>query len=166
MKIFTEVIIIKTKTVSESITRTGNLMQPSEANSAGNVHGGEIMKMMDNSAGIVAARHARSRVVTARVDCLEFHYPIHVGYFVTCESKITYVGKKSMEVLVKVYSENIRKDQEAILALTGYFTMVALDDDGKAIEVPQLEITNEEEQKLFDEGKQRYLARKQAEIKQ
>lgn len=159
-------IFIKTKTVSESKTTVGDLMQPSQANASGNVHGGEIMKMMDNAAGIAAARHARSRVVTARVDCLEFHYPIHVGYFVTCESKVTYVGKKSMEVLVKVHSENVRKDQESILALTGYFTMVALDDDGKPMEVPQLAITDEEEQKLYDEGKQRYLVRKQDEIKQ
>jgi len=152
---------MKTKTVSESKTTTGNLMLPSQANASGNVHGGEIMKMMDNAAGIVATRHARSRVVTARVDCLEFHYPIHVGYFVTCESQLTYVGKKSMEVLVKVFSENVREDQKAILALTGYFTMVALDENGKSIEVPQLTITNEEEQKLFEEGKQRYLIRKQ-----
>jgi len=154
---------MKTKTVSESKTTTGNLMQPSQANASGNVHGGEIMKMMDNAAGIAAARHARSRVVTARVDCLEFHYPIHVGYFVTCESQLTYVGKKSMEVLVKVFSENVREDQKAILALTGYFTMVALDENGKSIEVPQLTISSEEEQKLFDEGKQRYLIRKQSE---
>ncbi len=151
--------------MSESKTTIGDLMQPIRANTYGNVHGGEIMKMMDNAAGIAAARHARSRTVTARVDCLEFHYPIHIGYFVRCEAQLTFVGTKSMEVLVKVYSENVKNEEEAILALTGYFTMVAIDENGKPIQVPPLKLCGDEEQKLFEEGKKRYLTRKQAQNK-
>ncbi|MEL7606727.1 MAG: acyl-CoA thioesterase [Sedimentibacter saalensis] len=135
-------------------------MQPEHANIAGNVHGGEIMKMMDNASGIAAMRHCRSSVVTARVDSLEFHLPIHIGNYVKCICQVTFVGISSIEVLATVMVEDLRFDEPPKVALTGYFTFVALDKNGKPVAVPPLKLVNEEEEKLFEEGKQRYLARK------
>lgn len=136
-------------------------MQPEQANSVGRVHGGEIIKLMDNAAGIVAMRHARTTCVTARVDKLEFHLPINVGNLVTCIGQLTFVGKSSMEVLVTVFVEDLSKDEEAKIALTGFFTMVALGKSEAATTVPPLEITTDEERKFFEEGQHRYLEYKQ-----
>lgn len=136
-------------------------MQPEHANISGNVHGGEIMKLMDNAGGIVAARHARSNVVTARVDSLEFHLPIHIGNYVKCVCQLTYVGTSSMEVKVTVMVEDLDVEEPPRVALTGYFTYVAIDENGKAVQVTKLEISNEEEARLFEEGKQRYLKYKE-----
>ncbi|MDW5300361.1 MAG: acyl-CoA thioesterase [Sedimentibacter sp.] len=140
-------------------------MQPEHANIAGNVHGGEIMKMMDNAAGIAAARHSRSNVVTARVDGLEFHLPIHIGNYVKCICQLTFVGKSSMEVLVTVMVEDMKLDEAPKVALTGYFTFVAIVDNGKPISVPQLLLSNEGEEKLYEEGKKRYLKYKESKLK-
>jgi Acyl-CoA hydrolase len=148
------------KSVNYSQVTMSNLMLPQHANPSGNVHGGEIMKLMDSAAGVVARRHARTNVVTARVDKLEFHHPIHVGDVVTCYGKLTFVGRSSMEVYVTVTVEDVSKDDPAKTALTSYFTFVALDDNGKTQQVPSLELTNQEEQRLFEEGQQRYLANK------
>ena len=78
---------------------TSQVMMPHHANPAGNVHGGEIMKVMDNAAYAVALKYAKGNCVTARVDELEFHLPIFVGALVTCTASIVYVGRTSMEVL-------------------------------------------------------------------
>jgi len=155
------VVIIKAKTIEESKSSVGNLMLPEQANILGNVHGGEVIKLMDNVAGIVAVRHARNAVVTARIDELEFHQPIHVGNLVTCNAKLTFVGKSSMEVFVEVLVEDITKEDSTKVALTAFFTMVAVDKDGKPIAVPSLEITSDEERKLFNERKEQYFAYKQ-----
>lgn len=135
-------------------------MQPGQSNVYGNIHGGEIMKLMDNTAGIVARKHARTNVVTARVDKLEFHLPIHIGNLVTFQGQLTFVGKKSMEVLVTVLVEDLKKEEPPKLALTGYFTMVALNEEGVPTPVPSIELTNDEERELYEEGKRRYLENK------
>ncbi|WP_407311387.1 acyl-CoA thioesterase [Desulfosporosinus sp. SB140] len=153
------------KSVNYSQVIMSNVMLPQHANPSGNVHGGEIMKLMDSAAGVVARRHARTNVVTARVDKLEFHHPIHIGDVVTCYGKLTFVGKSSMEVSVTVTVEDVSQDEPAKTALTSYFTFVALDDHGKSQPVPSLELANEEEHQLFQEGQQRYLAYKQIEKK-
>ena len=149
------------KSVNYSQVSMSNVMLPQHANPSGNVHGGEIMKLMDSAAGVVARRHARTNVVTARVDKLEFHHPIHVGNVVTCYGKLTFVGKSSMEISVTVTVEDVTIDEPAKTALTSYFTFVALDERGKSQQVPSLELTNEEERCLFREGEQRYQAYKQ-----
>ena len=120
------------KTIASSALEMSTVMQPNQANPAGNVHGGEIMKMMDNAAFVVAQRHARSNVVTARVDELIFHQPIFVGNLVTCHAYLTYVSRSSMEVIVKVEVENMYSESPGKCALTGYFTMVALNEGESA----------------------------------
>ncbi|SCG84433.1 Cytosolic acyl coenzyme A thioester hydrolase [Proteiniborus sp. DW1] len=153
-------IIIIGKTVKQSEINLRNLMEPIHSNIAGNVHGGEIMKLMDNAAGVVAARHSGRNVVTARVDKVEFHYPIHISNLVTFNAKLSFVGNSSMEVFVKVLVEDFAKEDSAKVAATAFFTMVALDENGKPAAVPPLEITNDEERRLFEEGRERYLNNK------
>lgn len=149
------------KKVEQSKVVVGSLMQPEHANVYGNVHGGEIMKLMDNAGGIVARRHCRTNVVTARVDSLEFHLPIHLGNYVKCVCQLTFVGNSSMEVAITVMVEDLKAEAPPKVALTGYFTYVAIDDSGKPTKVPELEITSEEEARQFEEGRQRYLKYKE-----
>ncbi|MEL7648583.1 MAG: acyl-CoA thioesterase [Sedimentibacter sp.] len=153
---------MEAKTVEESKIIMGSLMQPEHANIAGNVHGGEIMKMMDNASGIAAMRHSRTNVVTARVDELEFHLPIHIGNYVKCISQVTFVGHSSIEVLATVVVEDLKVDEPPKVALTGYFTFVALDSQGKPVAVPGLKLMSENEKRLYEEGRKRYLNRKES----
>lgn len=151
----------KRRTKMEKIDKRTKLtmsqvMLPNQANVAGNVHGGEIMKFMDSTAGAIAIRYARSNVVTARVDELEFHSPIFVGAMVTCTGTIAYVGKTSMEVIVTVDVEDLETSEPPKRALSAYFTMVALDRMGKPKKIPELIIETEEEKRLFEEGKKRH----------
>lgn len=131
------------------------VMLPSQANVAGNVHGGEIMKLMDTAAGAAAKKYARCNVVTARVDELQFHLPIFVGALVTLTATVAYVGRTSMEVIVTVDVEDLESEQEPKRALSSYFTMVALDKAGRPREVPALKPETEEEKVLYDEIKRR-----------
>ncbi|QOX64035.1 acyl-CoA thioesterase [Anoxybacterium hadale] len=131
------------------------VMLPSQANVAGNVHGGEIMKLMDTAAGAVAKKYARGNVVTARVDELQFHLPVFVGAMVTMTAIIAYVGRTSMEVVVTVDVEDLESDTEPIRALSSYFTMVALDKAGKPRPLPPLLLETEEEKELYEEAKRK-----------
>lgn len=131
-------------------------MLPTHANAAGNVHGGEIMKMMDSAAGVAAQRHARSNAVTARVDELNFKYPVFVGDFVTCRAQVIYVGSSSMEVFVTVETENLITGKSCI-ALTAFFTMVALDENGRPLKVRKVDCPEDlYEKALYYEGERRY----------
>ncbi len=136
------------------------VMLPSQANVAGNVHGGEIMKLMDTAAGAVARKYARCNVVTARVDELQFHHPIFVGALVTLTATIAYVGRTSMEVIVTVDVEDLESDSEPIRALSSYFTMVALDRNGRPRPVKPLVPETEEEKMLYETVKRRREALK------
>ncbi|MDF3000211.1 MAG: acyl-CoA thioesterase [Bacillota bacterium] len=131
------------------------VMLPSQANVAGNVHGGEIMKLMDTAAGAVAKKYARGNVVTARVDELQFHLPVFVGAMVTMTATIAYVGRTSMEVVVTVDVEDLESDTQPIRALSSYFTMVALDKAGKPRPLPPLQLETEEEKVLYEEAKRK-----------
>ncbi len=131
------------------------VMLPSQANVAGNVHGGEIMKFMDSAAGAVSMKYARGNTVTARVDELKFHLPIFVGAMVYCTATIAFVGNTSMEVVVRVDVEDLESDLPPQKALSAYFTMVALDKRGNPKRVPQLLIETDEERVWYEEGKER-----------
>jgi len=145
------------KTIAHSKAVMSQIMLPSHANPAGNVHGGEIMKMMDNTAYVVAARHAHTNIVTARVDELQFHTPIYVGALVTCRGELVYVGRTSMEVFITVEAEYLQQEQPPQIALTAYFTMVALDENGMPCQVPPLILSTREEEERYNMGRQRYL---------
>ncbi len=151
---------MKACSMKDSYSVLAQVVLPMQANTAGNVHGGEIMKLMDNAAGVAAQKHARTNCVTARVEELNFKRPIHVGEIVSCKSQVIYAGRSSMEVFVTVESEDAINDRKQI-ALTAFFTMVAVDKHGKPCAVPPLtyDADNAYESKLYSEGEKRYLAR-------
>ena len=132
------------------------VMMPSQTNPNGNVHGGELMKMMDSTAYAAARKYSRSNVVTARVDELEFHTPILIGDLVTCTAEVIYVGHTSMEVAVNVEVEVLEADQGPQHALSAYFTMVALDRNGRPMAVPPLELETEEAKAAFEAARKRH----------
>ena len=148
------------RTVSYSRTILSQIMQVSMANSTGNIHGGEIMKNMDTAAGAAAKRLARCSVVTARGDELEFMTPVHVGDLLICTAELTFVGRTSMEVLVTEEVENLQVEAPPTVALTGYFTMVAIGPDGKPKPVPGLIPETPAEKRRYEERKKIYLQRK------
>lgn len=131
------------------------VMLPHQANVAGNVHGGEIMKFMDTAAGAVAMKYSKSNCVTARVDELEFHLPIFVGALVTCTAKVVYVGRTSMEIFVNVEVEDLESNNGPQRALSAYFTMVAMGRNGRPQVVPPYSPETEEELKEFEAAKVR-----------
>lgn len=138
------------------------MVLPYQANPSGNVHGGEIMKMMDSTAGVAAQKYCRTNVVTARVDELQFRKPICVGSLVTCKGQVIYTGRSSMEVFVTVESENLQEKSSPEIALTAFFTMVSLDSNGapQMVEPINAENATPYEMKLYKEGEKRYKARK------
>jgi acyl-CoA hydrolase len=147
---------VANKNIQDSAVIMSIVMLPHQANVAGNVHGGEIMKLMDNAAYVVAHRHARANVVTARVDELTFHHPILVGNLVICHAHLTFVGTSSMEVAAVVEVEDLYKESSRKCALSAYFTMVALNAGGHPMKVPSLDLLTEEEEAQFAEGQRRY----------
>ncbi len=125
-----------------------------DANSAGDVHGGTIMKLCDEVAGLAAVRHARCRVVTAGVDRMTFQEPIHIGELVTFTASVNAAWHTSMEVGVRVEAEHPREGTVRHTN-TAYLTMVALDDDGHPTEVPPLEVVSEDEVRREGEAQTR-----------
>ncbi len=143
--------------VEHSAISMSQMIWPELAGRVGFAHGGEIMKMMDSAAGVAAVRHSHRDSVTARVEGMNFYRPIKVYDLVTVEACLTFVGRSSMEVRVEVWAENIVKE-ERIHALTAYFIMVAVDDQGKPTEVPPLILSSDRERALWEQGRQRYRA--------
>ncbi len=146
------------RTVAESAVSLGQSMNPAHANSLGNVHGGHILKLCDECGGIVAARHARRPSVTVAIDSMTFHHPVRVGQLLTLHGRITYVGRTSMEVEVKVEAENLLTG-EITHTNSAYFIYVALDPDSRPTQVPRLELTDDAERRRFEEGRLRQEAR-------
>jgi acyl-CoA hydrolase len=122
------------------------LMTPDMANFAGNVHGGTILKLLDQVAYACAARYAGRYVVTLSVDQVMFRQPIHVGDLVTFLASVNYCGTSSMEVGIKVIAENIRT-QEVRHVNSCFFTMIAVDDERKPVAVPPLRPFSAEERR-------------------
>jgi acyl-CoA hydrolase/ferritin len=155
-----EQTVPKERTIGHSAMTLVQIMYPHQGNWAGNVHGGEIMKLMDTVAGVVAHRHAHTNVVTAKVEELNFLRPVHIGELVFAHARLTFVSRTSMEVLVEVETEDLATE-ERHKALTASFIYVSLDNTGKPMEVPPLLITTEEGERFFEEGRKRYESRKE-----
>ncbi len=137
------------------------LMTPDMANFAGNVHGGTILKLLDQVAYACASRYAGRYVVTLSVDRVTFREPIHVGELVTFLAAVNHTGSSSMEVGIKVVTENIRT-QVVRHANSCFFTMVAVDDDGKPVAVPSLQPATPEEARRFAAAAERKRSRQQS----
>ena len=141
------------KTVSESQVELIQYMMPEHANPANNVHGGTIMKQIDEAAAIVAVRHARKNVVTVSVDKIDFIKPVYVGNLVIAKASLNYVAKSSMEIGVRIEAENLITGKR-IHAASAYLTFVAL-QNRKPTEVPRLICETDEEKRRFEEGRLR-----------
>jgi len=151
-------IIPKPKTISASRISIAQLMQPEHANHHGNVHGGWIMKLVDEAGALACMRHAQSRVVTVAVDSLVFREPIKIGDLIILNAEVTYAGRTSMEAEVQVISENPITGERKHTN-TAYLVYVSLDDDNKPTHVPELILETEEEKQRMEQAKKRQAYR-------
>ncbi|KAM9431985.1 cytosolic acyl coenzyme A thioester hydrolase-like, partial [Clarias gariepinus] len=148
-------------TVGFSQSSLIHLIGPSDCTLHGFVHGGVTMKLMDEVAGIVAARHCKTNIVTASVDAINFHRKIKKGCVITVSGRMTFTSNKSMEIEVFVDADQLADTEEGkYRAVTAFFTFISLDRQNKPVTVPPLKLETEEEQKRFEEGKLRYLQNK------
>jgi uncharacterized protein (TIGR00369 family) len=146
------------KTVKSSSMIMAQVMGPQEINIAGNVHGGVITKLIDTAAGVVAMRHARANAVTASIDRLDFHYPVFSGDLVTLKASLNLVGRTSMEIGVRVETENLISGEVRHTA-SAYLTYVALDKAGRPMVLPTLILETEEEKRRNSEAQARRASR-------
>ncbi len=142
------------KRVKDSQTVMAQIMNPLDANPAGNVHGGVIMKLIDTIGGAVAVRHARANAVTASLDRLDFHYPLFIGDLVSLQASLNYVGRTSMEVGVRVESENLLTGERRHIA-SAYMTFVALDRNNRPMVLPPLILETDDEVRRNQQAKDR-----------
>lgn len=142
------------KPVRASRISIAQLMQPEHANNLGNVHGGWIMKLVDEAGALACMRHSQRRVVTVAVDSLVFREPIRIGDLVILNAEVSYTGRTSMEAEVQVLAENpisgVRTHTN-----TAYLVYVALDEEGRSVPVPALKAETEAEKRRLEEAKER-----------
>lgn len=156
---------MKARTVAESRSVFSQIMLPGDGNPMGNVHGGTIAKLVDSAAGVAAMRHCRAyaaAVVTARIDAMNFVYPVHIGDVVTLCASVNDVGRTSMEVGVRVEAETVRTGESRHVA-SAYLVFVALDDAGHPTPVPPLIVETDDERRRQNAAVARRLARRHGE---
>lgn len=134
------------------------LLLPEHANSLGNVHGGVVLKLCDECGGIVAMRHARRPAVTVTVDSVSFYRPILVGRLLLVHGCVTWVGRSSIEVELRVETENLLTGDRDHTN-SAYFVYVALGDDRRPATVPPLLLESDEDRERFAQGEARHRAR-------
>ena len=145
---------MEAKTVSQSKVEIAQVMMPEHANPAGNVHGGNLLKLVDQAGAIVAARHTHTNVVTASVDRFDFISPAYIGNLVFIKASMNYVSKTSMEIGVRVEAECLKTGTHTHIG-SAYLTFVALGKNDKPTEVPGLISETESEKRRFEEAKKR-----------
>ncbi len=143
------------KTVKESEAELSRLVLPEDTNMFNNLYGGRLMEWMDNIASITAFKHCRKKIVTGSIDNLFFLSPIKLSYIVNIHSFITYVTRSTMEIEIDVSAEDLTTGEKH-LTTRAFFTYVAVDDNGKSLEVPGLILSNDEEKKRFNDGVSRH----------
>ncbi len=146
------------KTPRASRVTLSQLMHPEHANLLGNVHGGWIMKLVDEAGALACMRHAQKKVVTVAIDSMTFRQPIRIGDLIILNAEVTYTGKTSMEVEVQVLAEN-PVTGEQIHTNNAYLVYVALDDEGRPTSVPALVTETEEEKARMAQAQKRQAYR-------
>src|SRR5512140_2481834 len=146
----------ESKTVSDSRITLSQLMHPEHANVLGNVHGGWIMKLVDEAGALACMRHAQRKVVTVAIDSMVFRQPILIGDLVIINAEVSYTGRTSMEAEVQVLAENPITGEQTHTN-TAYLVYVALDDEGRPTPVPQLKVETEEEKIRMQKAEERQL---------
>jgi acyl-CoA hydrolase len=144
--------------VSASRISIAQLMQPEHANNLGNVHGGWVMKLVDEAGALTCMRHSQRRVVTVAIDSMVFRKPIKIGDIVLLTAEVTYAGHTSMEAEVLVHTENPITG-ERLETNTAYLVYVALDDDGQPVAVPPVIAETDQERRKLEEGRERQSRR-------
>ncbi|XP_032904468.1 cytosolic acyl coenzyme A thioester hydrolase [Amblyraja radiata] len=148
-------------TVGYSQSSLIHLVGPSDCTLHNFLQGGVTMKLMDEVAGIVAARHCKTNIVTASVDAINFHQKIEKGSVINVSGRMIFTSNKSMEIEVVVDVDHVLKSpQESAHSVTAFFTYVSLGKDGTALPIPTLKFETEDEKKRFEEGRVRYLQAK------
>lgn len=151
--------MMEAKAASLSRTTMSDIIFPSDTNYHGTMFGGVVMRYIDKIATIASMRHSRRGVVTASSDSLDFLAPVRVGEAILLEAFVSWTHRSSMEVYVKVESENLFTGERKTTA-TSFLTFVALDDQGKPTPVPSVIPETEEERRLYVSAQERYQARK------
>jgi len=146
--------ILQPKPVRASRITISQLMHPEHANMLGHVHGGWIMKLVDEAGALACMRHAQRKVVTVAIDSMTFRQPIRIGDLIILNAEVTYTGRTSMEVEVQVLAENPVTGEQS-QTNTAYLVYVALDDDGKPTIVPALQPETVDEKRKFEQAKER-----------
>ena len=146
------------RTASESSTTVERIMMPMDANVAGNVFGGTILRLIDEVASIVAFKHARSNVVTASIDRMDFFSAVYIGDLLRLIASLNYVHKTSMEIGVRVEAENPVTGNVRHTG-TCFLTYVALDKNGRPSSVPALRLETDEEKRRWSEAEIRRKTR-------
>ena len=146
------------KRPADSAITVSRLMNPADANPLGIVHGGEILKMVDEAGGLAAMRHAGSPVVTVRLDSMTFLEPIRVGDLVIVKAMVNWVGRTSMEVGIRVEAQNPITGARTHTN-SAYAVYVALDEGGRPRPVPPLILETEEEKRRWREAEERQRIR-------
>ncbi len=149
---------IPPKPASESRLVLHTLMLPEHSNALGNVHGGVILRQVDEAGAIAAMRHTRKACVTISIDSMTFRHPVHLGELLVCSAEVTWVGKTSIEVHVDVHSEHPITG-ETSHTNSGYVVYVALGDDGRPAPATPLLVTTEGERAAFEAGARRHAYR-------
>lgn len=147
------------KFCKESFVVKTSIVLPPDTNNYGTLFGGKLMEYIDDVAAISAMRHSRKNIVTASTDSVDFLHPIHEGNSVCLESFVTYTGRTSMEVFVRVIAEDLLSGERNICALS-FLTMVAIDANGKPTEVPKVVPQSDIEKELYQSAKERAEIRK------
>jgi acyl-CoA hydrolase len=133
-------------------------MQPEDANFMGVIHGGVILKLIDEAAGACAYRFARRRVVTASIDRTSFHFPVQIGSLVTLKACVNWAGRTSMEIGVRVEAEDL-DDGTVTHTNSAYLVFVAIDENGQPTAVPQLTVDSDEDRRRWAAAEQRRAVR-------
>ena len=153
------------KRIQDSSLTMSHVMLPQDANPAGNVHGGVVIKHVDNAAVTVAIRHTRSNAVTASIDRVDFHNPVFLGNILTLKARINLVGTTSMEIGVRVEAEDPYTGSVTHTA-SAYLTIVALDENGLPKKVPHLILESEDEIRRNNAARARRKTRLDEKIKE
>lgn len=146
------------KTIRASRISIAQLMQPEHANNLGNVHGGWVMKLVDEAGALACMRHAQRRVVTVAIDSLVFQKPIKIGDLVILNAEVSYAGRTSLEAEVQVQAENPITG-ERTHTNTAYLVYVALDDNGRPTQVPGLIAETDDDERKMEAARQRQTHR-------
>ncbi len=142
------------KPIRASRVTISQLMHPEHANLLGNVHGGWIMKLVDEAGALACMRHAQRKVVTVAIDSMTFRQPIKIGDLIILNAEVTYAGRTSLEAEVQVLAEN-PVTGERTHTNNAYLVYVALDDDGKPTPIPPLKAETDDEKRKMEQAKER-----------